>query len=91
MNPAKGVAFINPAISESTKDDPNICRERLHLSSIHFLLNSMERMSKTYKDYKCPFLAIQGGIDKLVHPMGVFELFKESPLPEEHKDLIFIE
>ena len=32
----------------------------------------MERVPATFKKYKCPFLVIQGGIDKLVHPMGAF-------------------
>jgi hypothetical protein len=40
----------------------------------------MRVVSKTFKEYECPFLLIQGAIDKTVHPMGAFELFMESPL-----------
>ena len=40
----------------------------------------MENIGKTFNKYYCPFLIIQGGVDKLVHPMGAFELFMQSPL-----------
>jgi alpha-beta hydrolase superfamily lysophospholipase len=51
----------------------------------------MSEIHRTFANYRCPFLAIQGGSDRVVSPMGVFELYEQSPLSEEEKDLIFIE
>ena len=89
--PKNGVGTINPGINTKRDNDPFVNAERHCLSSIHFLLNHMEKCPETYKKYKCPFLTIQGGIDKLVHPMGAFDLFNQSPLDEKDKDIIFVE
>jgi len=35
----------------------------------------MDQSPETFKNYKCPFLVIQGGVDKLVNPMVAFELY----------------
>ena len=62
----------NPKIGEKRSKDPLVNSEKHCLNTIHFILNQMDRVPQTFKNYKCPFLVIQGGIDKLVHPMGAF-------------------
>ena len=38
----------------------------------------MEKTPQTFSQYKCPFMIIQGGLDKLVNPDGAFELYENS-------------
>lgn len=49
----------------------------------------MDKSPETFINYKCPFLIIQGGCDKLVNPMVAFEMFTQSPLSQEDKDILF--
>jgi acylglycerol lipase len=35
----------------------------------------MKVTPETFKDYKAPFVVIQGGLDKLVNPEVAFELY----------------
>jgi hypothetical protein len=55
------------------------------------ILRGLRQTPKFFSGYSCPFLAIQGGCDKLVDPMGAFDLFNTSPLPESDKDIYFSE
>lgn len=52
---------------------------------MNFLLEAMDQTPSTFKDYKCPFMVIQGGRDKAVDPMGAFQLFIQSPLDDSDK------
>lgn len=42
------------------------------LSTVDMIVKTMEESPKTFKDYKCPFIVIQGGTDKLVNPDVAF-------------------
>jgi acylglycerol lipase len=42
------------------------------ISTVNFLFNSAERSQLTFKDYRCPFLIVMGGMDKLVDPTVAF-------------------
>ena len=87
VEPSEGIGSRNPKISEKRFKDPLVNNRKHCVKSVHFLFSTMERCKETFKDYKCPFLAVQGGIDKLIHPMGVFDLFEQSPLDERDKDI----
>jgi acylglycerol lipase len=89
--PRYGLCNRNPALTPFSLSDPYTYKGRMYLSTVHFLTNSMNSVSATFKDFQCPFLVIQGGTDKMVHPMGAFELYQQSPLSEKDKDIIFIE
>ena len=51
----------------------------------------MDTSPETFKNYRCPFFVIQGGLDKVVHPMGAIELYQQSPLKEDDKEMLFYE
>lgn len=89
--PVYGKASRNPSITEFVKADPYAYKGRVNLATTSFLVKSMDCSPLTFKNYKCPFLVIQGGRDKLVNPMVGFELFEQSPLKEEDKDVLFYE
>lgn len=36
------------------------------------LVDTMDKSPETFKDYTCPFVVIQGGLDKLVNPDVAF-------------------
>lgn len=91
VEPSEGIGSRNPKISEKRFKDPLVNNRKHCVKSVHFLFSAMDRCRETFKNYKCPFLAVQGGIDKLIHPMGVFDLFEQSPLDERDKDIMFIE
>ena len=82
VEPTGGVGSRNPKIDDKRSKDILINRQKHCVKSVHFLFSTMERCGETFKDYRCPFLAVQGGIDKLIHPMGVFDLYEQSPLAE---------
>ncbi len=73
--PVYGKASRNPAITDFVKEDPYAYKGRVNLSTAAFLTTTMDRSPDTFKNYRCPFLIVQGGLDKLVNPMGAFELF----------------
>lgn len=87
--PIYGKASKNPAITDFVKADPYAYKGRSNLSTMTFLAKAMETSPSSFQNYKCPFLIIQGGLDKLVHPMVAFDLFTHSQLPEEDKDILF--
>jgi acylglycerol lipase len=89
--PVYGKASRNPAITDFVKEDPYAYKGRVNLSTAAFLTTTMDSSPATFHNYKCPFLIVQGGCDKLVNPMVAFELFQFSPLPEEEKDILFYE
>lgn len=81
----------NPAIAKFIEKDPYAYKGRASLATMNFLLKEMSRCSATFKNYNCPFLIIQGGSDKIIDPIVAFQLFQESPLSEEDKDVLFYE
>jgi len=92
VNPTfANVSYRNLAILEALDKDPYFYKDKRYFATWYTLINTMSECPQTFKNYKCPFLAIQGGTDKVVSPMGVFELYEQSPLSEDDKDIIFIE
>lgn len=89
--PIYGMASKNPQITADVKEDPCSFKERAHLSTAHMLVDTMDKSPETFKDYKSPFLIVQGGLDKLVNPSVAFELFAQSRTPPEDKDILFYE
>ena len=75
-NPIYGRASKNPAITDFVKQDPHVYKGRVNLSTTTFLTKTMDESPNSFKNYKCPFLVVQGGLDKLVHPMVAFDLFR---------------
>ena len=39
--------------------------------------------------YQCPFMVVQGGLDKLVNPEVASELYDQSKTKAEDKELLF--
>lgn len=70
--PIYGKASRNPAITDFVKGDPYAYKGRVNLATTAFLVSTMDQSPDTFKNYKCPFLIIQGGADKLVNPMVAF-------------------
>jgi acylglycerol lipase len=89
MGPVYGRASRNPAITDFVKQDPYAYKGKVNLATTSFLVNTMDSSPASFKNYRCPFLIIQGGLDKLVNPMVAFDLFTQSPLPEKDKDILF--
>lgn len=81
----------NRAMIRKKEADPFYYKDRYRLATIHSLLTTMAANPQTYRDFRCPFLIIQGGIDKSVDPAEPYKLFCESPLDEEDKDILFYE
>ncbi len=79
--PTYGMASKNPQITEDIKADNFSYKERIHLSTAHMLVNTMDISPQTFKEYSCPFMIIQGGLDKLVNPEVAFDLFCNSKTP----------
>jgi len=70
--PIYGKASRNPTITDFVKSDPFSYKGRVNLATTAFLTSTMECSPDTFKNYRCPFLIVQGGLDKLVHPMVAF-------------------
>lgn len=70
--PVYGKASKNPAITEFVKNDKYAFSERVSLSTINLLVSTMDKSPSTFKNYKCPFIIFQGGLDKLVNPEVAF-------------------
>ena len=70
--PIYGMASKNPKITEDVKVDPYVFKDRTHLSTAHMLVETMDKSPATFKQYSCPFMIIQGGLDKLVNPDVAF-------------------
>lgn len=70
--PIYGMASRNPQITEDVKTDPLVFKDRACLSTAHMLVDTMDKSPSTFKDYTCPFVVIQGGLDKLVNPDVAF-------------------
>ncbi len=89
IKPIYGRAARNPMITEAVKTDPYVYKGRVNLATTAFLVSTMDASPQTFSQYKCPFLVIQGGCDKLVNPMVAFELFERSQTAEKDKQIIF--
>lgn len=83
------MASKNPQITEDVKKDPHSFKERTHLSTVHMLVDTMDRSPDTFKDYNSPFMIVQGGLDRLVNPDVAFELFARSRTAPEDKEILF--
>lgn len=81
IKPLKGNSNSSLSIVEELSNDPYVYKGRCSLSTISFLTKTMDMSPSTFQNYTCPFLVIQGGLDRVVNPMAAFELFKTSPLP----------
>jgi hypothetical protein len=47
---------------------------------MNVIVSVMNTSLGDFKSFKCPFLIVQGGLDKLVNPEVAFKLYDESPL-----------
>jgi acylglycerol lipase len=50
----------------------------MSLSTLDMIVSTMDKSPNTFHLYKCPFIIIQGGLDKLVNPEVAFELYDKS-------------
>ena len=89
IRPLGGKNSQNPTIGEFIQNDQYAYSGRACLSTVAMLGRAMDESPATFKDYKCPFIVIQGGLDKLVNPEVAFELYDNSPVANEEKELLF--
>jgi acylglycerol lipase len=75
----------NPQVIEDTKADELYLKQRVKLRTISTLFYAMEKAQSSLSQYDCPFMVIQGGLDKLVSPEVAFELFSKSKTAEKDK------
>ena len=87
--PIYGKASKNPVITEFIKKDKYAFSDRMSLSTIEMLVRTMDKSPDTFQDYRCPFMIIQGALDKLVNPEVAFELYDKSKVPEKDKEFLF--
>lgn len=64
----------NPQIKEEREKDPYAYHGGLIPCSIKMILDCEEELMRTFEEFKCPFLMVQGGVDKLVDPFQAEEL-----------------
>eukprot|EP01015_Nassula_variabilis_P030930 TRINITY_DN6880_c0_g1_i2.p3 TRINITY_DN6880_c0_g1~~TRINITY_DN6880_c0_g1_i2.p3 ORF type:complete len:175 (+),score=20.95 TRINITY_DN6880_c0_g1_i2:349-873(+) len=81
----------NPAVDEYFQKDPYFYKEKIRPGTIMNLVNAMHSYGKTYKEFMCPFLIVQGGRDVVVDPKHAFRLVEESPLDKQDKHLLYYE
>ena len=71
----RGQATRNPAITEDVFKDPYAYTDKPSMKTMKMLISTMDVTPSTFSSYESSFVIIQGGLDKLVHPDGAFELF----------------
>jgi acylglycerol lipase len=57
----------------------------MSLSTLDMIVSTMDKSPNTFHLYKCPFIIIQGGLDKLVNPEVAFDLYDKSQTKSEDK------
>jgi acylglycerol lipase len=57
----------------------------------NMLFQVMKDSPGTFSQYSCPFMVIQGGCDKLVKPIGAFDLFRQSNVKGVDKEIQFFD
>lgn len=68
----------NPNVTEYRKKDPYCFNDRAYLSTMNIIVSVMSQSQTTFKDFSCPFMIVQGGLDKLVNPEVAFKLYDEA-------------
>lgn len=78
FKPIYGQATKNPQITQDVQKDKYAFSERSVVSTMQLLVKIMDSSPKTFHRYNCPFIIIQGGLDKLVNPQVAFELYDNA-------------
>ena len=58
----------NPEVTKSNQTDKLVFRDKVSISTMETMLRIMESSPETFERYSCPFMVIQGGLDKVVNP-----------------------
>lgn len=87
--PKRGIATKNPGISEEMFADPLTYSDEMRPGTAATILSAMQESERMYEKLQCPWLIIQGGVDKLVDPDVAVELYKRSPSTD--KEILFYE
>ena len=72
IKPQRGQATRNPKVTEDVYNDPFAYTDKPCIKTIKMLISTMDATPKTFHEYQAPFVIVQGGLDKLVHPDGAF-------------------
>jgi acylglycerol lipase len=78
ISPTRGMATRNPTITEDIiKDKFSFC-DRASLQTVKTIVHTMDVAPETFDKFDVPFVVVQGGLDKLVNPVGAFDLYDKS-------------
>ena len=66
----------NRVMVQKKQEDSYYYKQRFSLATVNSLLSAMSSNRETYKSYRCPFLLVQGGMDRSVDPAEGFRLFQ---------------
>lgn len=75
IKPPRGQCAKNPQITEDIEKDKLSFSDRASLKSLETMLDTMDVAPLTFSNYEANFVIVQGGLDKLVNPIGAFELY----------------
>lgn len=84
----RGMANKNPQIREDVENDPYVYYIKQRPITIKSLFEGMDS-DKTFGQYNCPFIFVQGGIDKLVDPDACFDLFEKAMTKDKESITLF--
>jgi len=73
-----GLAIRNPKHTDISWDDPLTYTGRVRPGTIKVVLGAMEETHARLEDITAPFVLVQGGSDKIVNPLGVFDTMERT-------------
>lgn len=76
--PPRGQCTKNPKVTEDIVKDKYSFQDRASLKTLQTIIHTMDISPETFKHFDIPFVIVQGGLDKLVNPLGAFELYDQS-------------
>lgn len=79
IKPPRGQATRNPKVTEDIINDKYSFSDRASLKTVETIVHTMDVAPETFDKFDVPFVVVQGGLDKLVNPIGAFELFDKAP------------
>jgi acylglycerol lipase len=78
ITPPRGMAARNPKITEDIINDKYAFSDRASLKTVETLVHTMDIAPMTFDKFDVPFVIVQGDLDKLVNPIGAFDLYDKS-------------
>ncbi|EGR28729.1 hypothetical protein IMG5_169260 [Ichthyophthirius multifiliis] len=83
----EGTCHKSPLMTKIMRNDSNTYKGNMCLKTIQVIYEAINSSNKTFENYKCPFIVVQGGLDKLIDPDVGFDLVERSQ--SEDKQVLF--